>query len=43
MAAEHDAYVDRAHYERLVSAFEAAGTNAYCEWIDGDAPWICIS
>ena len=35
MAAEHDAYVDRAHYERLVSAFEAAGTNAHCEWIDG--------
>ncbi|HAD36987.1 MAG TPA: hydrolase [Gammaproteobacteria bacterium] len=35
MAAEHDAYVDRAHYDRLVGAFEAAGTNAHCEWIDG--------
>ena len=35
MAAEHDAYVDRAHYDRLVSAFEAAGPNAHCEWIDG--------
>ena len=35
MAAEHDAYVDRAHYDRLVEALDIAGTSARCEWIDG--------
>jgi carboxymethylenebutenolidase len=34
MAAEHDDFVDRAHYDRLVAAFEAAGTSAHCEWVD---------
>ena len=33
MAAEHDHFVDRPHYDRLVAALEAAGTNAYCEWV----------
>ena len=35
MAAEYDDYVDRAHYDRLVSALDAAGTNAHCEWVEG--------
>ena len=34
MAAEHDDYVDRAHYNRLVSAFEDAGSKAHCEWVE---------
>ena len=35
MAAEHDDYVDRAHYDRLVGAFNTAGTKAHCEWVPG--------
>ena len=35
MAAEYDDYVDRAHYDRLVAALDAAGTNAHCEWFEG--------
>ena len=34
MAAEHDAYVDRAHYDRLVDALTAGGVRSKCEWID---------
>ena len=34
MAAEYDNYVDRTHYDRLGAAFEDAGTNAHCEWIE---------
>ena len=34
MSAEHDDYVDRAHYDRLVEAFEAAGTTVRCEWVE---------
>ena len=33
MSAEHDDYVDRAHYDRLVASFGAAGTKAHCEWV----------
>ena len=35
MAAEYDDYVDRAHYDRLVAALDAVGTNAHCEWVEG--------
>jgi carboxymethylenebutenolidase len=35
MAAEHDDYVDRSHYDRLVGAFNTAGTKAHCEWVPG--------
>ena len=35
MAAEYDDYVDRAHYDRLVTALDNAGANAHCEWIEG--------
>ena len=34
MSAEHDDYVDRAHYDRLVASFEGAGTKAHCEWVE---------
>jgi carboxymethylenebutenolidase len=34
MAAEHDAYVDRAHYDRLVDSLDTAGVKSLCEWID---------
>lgn len=34
MAAEHDAYVDRDHYDRLVTSLDAAGVTSVCEWID---------
>ncbi len=34
MSAEHDDYVDRAHYDRLVASFEGVGTKAHCEWIE---------
>ena len=34
MSAEHDDYVDRAHYDRLVASFGAAGTKAHCEWVE---------
>jgi len=35
MSAEHDDYVDRAHYDRLVASFKDAGTKAHCEWVEG--------
>ncbi len=35
MAAEHDAYVDRPHYDRLVEALDQGGVTATCEWVDG--------
>ena len=33
MAAEHDAYVDRPHFDRLGKAFADAGTNADMVWV----------
>ena len=35
MSAEHDAYVNRAHYDRLVDALDGAGVASTCEWVDG--------
>lgn len=34
MSAEHDAYVDRAHFDRLAEALDTAGVTADCQWID---------
>ena len=34
MSAEHDDYVDRAHYDRLCKAFADAGTDAQTYWVD---------
>ena len=35
MAAEFDDWVDRPHFDRLVTALDDAGTNYNAEWIDG--------
>ncbi len=35
LAAEHDNWVDRPHYDRLVAALDGAGVTSTCEWIDG--------
>ncbi len=35
MSAEHDDYVDRAHFDRLCAAFAEAGTNADTHWVEG--------
>ena len=35
MSAEHDDYVDRAHFDRLCKAFADAGTDAQTYWVDG--------